>query len=77
MRMFHKRALFFPEHVSSEQARVSRCLIILRRYLRDFVAKSSYRTSTELPTNARRKEIELELQAREEGESRGKDLRPV
>lgn len=41
-RMFHERAMFCPEHVSTEQARMSRYLCILRRYIRDFVENLSY-----------------------------------
>ena len=40
MRMFHKRVLFCPEHISTEQARVSRYLIILRTDIQEFVANS-------------------------------------
>ena len=63
--------MFCPEHVSFEQARMSRYLSILRRDIREFMANSSYRTLAELQTNARRREIELELQAREKGDSQG------
>ena len=75
--MFHERALYFPEHVSSEQARMSRYLSILRRDIREFVSNSTYRTFAELQENARKREIELETQAREEAESQGRDRRPV
>ena len=47
-RMFHERALFCPEHVSTEQARVSRYLSILRRDIMEFVENSSYRKLAEL-----------------------------
>ena len=47
-RMFHERAMFCPEHVSTEQACMSRYLSILRRDIREFVANSSYRTFVEL-----------------------------
>ena len=76
-RMFHERTLFFPKHVSTEQACVSRYLSILRRDIWEFLANSSYRTLAELQTNARRRDIELELQTREEEESWGRDKRPV
>ena len=56
-RMFHDMALFFPEHVSSEQARMSRYLNILRTDIREFVANSTYQTFSELQANARKKEI--------------------
>ncbi|XP_023771364.1 uncharacterized protein LOC111920019 [Lactuca sativa] len=75
--MFHKRTLFFPKHVSIERARVSRYLSILRRDIQEFVAKSSYRTLAELQTNSRRREIELEIQTREEREHHGKERRPI
>ena len=48
---------------------MSRYLSILRRDIREFVVNSSYRTFTELQANAKRKEIELDIQTREEGES--------
>ena len=76
-RMFHEWALFCPEHVSSEQARMSQYLSVLRRDIQDFVANSSYRTFAELQANARKREIELETQAREEAESQGRDRRPA
>ena len=76
-RMFHERAMFCPEHVSTEQARMSRYLSILRRDIREFAANSSYRTFAELQANARKREIELETQAREEAESQGRDRRPA
>ena len=60
-RMFQERALFCPEHVSTKQARVSRYLSILRRDIQEFVANLSYRTLAELQTNARKREIELEI----------------
>ena len=47
-RMFHERAMFCPEHVSIEQARMSRYLNILRRDIREFVTNSLYRTFSEL-----------------------------
>ena len=47
-RMFHERVLFFPEHVSTKQARMSRYLSILRKEIREFVANSSYWTFAEL-----------------------------
>ena len=67
-RMFHERALFCLEHVSTEKACVSWYLSILRRVIWEFLANSSYRTLAELQINARRREIELEIQTREEGE---------
>ena len=76
-RTFHERVLFCPEHMSTEQAHVSRYLSILRRDIREFMANSSYHTLAKLQTNARRREIELELQTREEEESRGQDKRPI
>ncbi|XP_052621371.1 uncharacterized protein LOC122195016 [Lactuca sativa] len=76
-RMFHERAMFCPEHVSTEKARMSRYLSILRRDIREFAANSSYRTFSELQVNARKREIELETQAREEVESQGRDRRPA
>ena len=75
--MFHERAMFCPEHVPTEQARMSRYLSILRRDIREFAANSSYRTFAELQANARKREIELETQAREEAESQGRDRRPA
>ena len=74
---FYERALFFPEHVSTEQARVSRYLIILRRDIREFVANTTYRTLAKLQTNARRRDIELETQAKEERETHGRDRRSI
>ena len=56
---------------------MSRYLSILRRDIREFVANSSYRTFAELQANARKREIELETQAREEAESQGRDRQPV
>ncbi|XP_042757760.2 uncharacterized protein LOC122197614 isoform X2 [Lactuca sativa] len=76
-RMFHERAMFCPENVSTEQARMSRYLSILRRDIHEFVANSSYRTFVERQTNARKREIELETQAREEAESQKVDRRPA
>ena len=76
-RMFHERALFCPEHVSTEQARVTQYLSILRRDIQEFVANSSYWTLAELQNNARRREIELEIQTREGGELQGRDRRPT
>ena len=55
------RMLFCLEHVSTEQERVSRYLSILRRDIQEFVANLSYRTLAELQTNARKREIELEI----------------
>lgn len=69
--------MFCPEHVSSEKARMSRYLSILRRDIREFVANSTYQTFTKLQANARKREIELETQAREEAESQGRDRRPA
>ena len=63
IRMFHKRALFFHEHVSSEKAHVSQYLSILRRDIRKFVLKTSYWKLDDLQTNVGRREIELETQA--------------
>ena len=76
-RMFHERALFFPEHMATEQARMSRYLSILRRDIREFVVNSSYRTFAELQENSRKREIELETQAREEAASQRTDRRTV
>ena len=64
--MFHKRALFYPEHVATEQARMSRYLSILRRDIQEFMVNFSYRTFSELQANAGRREIELETQSRED-----------
>ena len=58
--IFHERALFCPEHVSSEQACMSQYLSILRRDIQEFVAKSTYWTFAKLKENAQKKEIELE-----------------
>ena len=66
--MFHEKAQFCLEHVSSEQARMSRYLSILRRYIREFMANSMYRTFFELQANARKREIKLRTQAKEEAE---------
>ena len=52
-------------------------LSILRRDIWEFAANSSYRTFAELQANARKREIELETQAREEAESQGRDRRPT
>ena len=71
--MFHERAMFYPEHVSSDQACMSRYLSILRRDIREFVANSTYRKFAKLQANARKREIELETQGREEAESQGRD----
>ena len=68
-RMFHERAMFCSQHVSTEQARMRRYLSILRKDIREFVVNSSYRTFSELQANARKREIKLETQAREEAES--------
>ena len=76
-RMFHERALFCHEHMSMEQACMSRYLSILRRDIREFLMNSSYRTLAELQTNSRRREIELETQTKEERESKGRDRRPM
>ena len=54
---------------------MSRYLSILRRDIWEFVANSTYRTFVELQANARKREIELETQAREEAESQGRDRR--
>jgi len=75
--MFHEMAMFCSEHVSTEQARVIRFLSILGRDIREFVANSSYRTLGELQANTMRRNIELELHAREEEEFGGRDRRPV
>ena len=48
---------------------MSRYLGFLRRDVWEFVSNSSYQTFTELQENARKREIELETQAREEAES--------
>ena len=69
--------MFCPEHVSTEQARMSRYLSILRRDIQEFVANSLCRTFTELQENTQKREIELETQAREEAESQGRDQRPT
>ena len=76
-RKFHERAMFCPELVSTEQSRMSRYLGVLKREIREFVSNSTYRTFTELQANARKREIELETQAREEAESRQVDRRPA
>ena len=76
-RKFHEKAMFCPEQVSSEQARMSRYLIVMRRDIREFVANSTYWTFAELQANARKREIELETQAREEAESQRMDRRPA
>ena len=68
MRMFHERAYFSPEHVSTKQARVSQYLSILRRDIREFMENSSYRILVELQTNARRREIKMQIQTIKEGE---------
>ena len=75
--MFHETTLFCPEHASNGQARMSRYLSILRRDIREFVAKLSYRTFAKLQGNDRKREIELETQVREEAESQGSDQRPT
>ena len=67
--IFHERALFCPERVSSEQERMSRYLSIWRRDIHEFMANLTYWTFAELQENARKREIELETQAREEDES--------
>ena len=56
---------------------MSRYLSILRRDIREFVANSSHRTFSELQENARKREIELETQVREEAESQRRDRRPA
>ena len=56
---------------------MSQYLGILRRYIREFVVNSSYRTLAELQTNARRKEVELETQTSEEKEIHVRDRRPM
>lgn len=76
-RKFHERAMFCPEQVSYEQARMSRYLSVLRRDILEFVANSTYQTFAELQKNARKREIELETQAMEEAESQRKDRRPA
>ncbi|KAL7584909.1 uncharacterized protein LOC128127083 [Lactuca sativa] len=76
-RKFHERAMFCPELVATEQARMSRYLGVLRREIREFVSNSTYHTFTELQANARKREIELETQAREEAESQQADRRPA
>ena len=73
-RMFHERALFFPEHVSTEQAHMSRYLSISRRDIYEFVANSTYRTFAELQENARKREIELETQAKADAESQKRNM---
>ena len=73
--MFHERVLFCLEHMSIEQARMSRYLSILRRDIREFLTNSSYHTFAELQENARKREIELETQAREEAKSQRRDRR--
>lgn len=50
---------------------------ILRRYIHEFVANTSYQTLAELQTNEMRREIELETQDREEREVPVRDGRPV
>ena len=56
---------------------MSRYLSILRRDICEFVANSTYQTFAELQANARKREIELEIQAREETESQRGDRRPA
>ena len=75
--MFHERAFCCSEHVSTKQERVSQYLSILRRNICDFVVNTTYRILVELQTNARRREIELETQARYEKETQVRDKRPV
>ena len=75
--MFHERALFCPEHVSTDQAHMSRYLSILSRDIREFVTNSSYRTFVELQENAWKREIKLETRAKEEAESQGRGRWPA
>ena len=56
---------------------MSRYLSIIRRDIRDFVVNSSYCIFVELQENAKRREIELETQAREEAESQRMDRWPA
>ena len=52
---------------------MSRYLSILRRDIREFLAISSYQIFAELQENARKREIELESQPKEEAKSQRKD----
>ena len=47
-RMFHERALFCPDQVSMEQARVAWYLGIMRRDIREFVENTTYKTLAKL-----------------------------
>ena len=54
---------------------MSRYLSIMRRDIREFVVNSSYRALAVLLTNARKREIDLEIQTRREKEQQGRDRR--
>ena len=76
-RMFHERALFFPEHVSTEHVHVNWYLSILRRNICEFMVNTIYHTLAELQTNAGRREIKLETEVREKKETRVRDRIPL
>ena len=64
-KMFTERAMFCPEF-ASEQAQMSRYLSILKRDIRQFVSTQRCETLLELQEAARRRELEIELQLREQ-----------
>lgn len=70
-RMFHERVLFCPEHVSTKRKCKSRYLSLLTRDI------SMYQTFAKLQEIARKREIELETQVREEAKSHMRDWRPT
>ena len=64
-KMFTKRALFYPEFVALEQAQMTRYLSMLKTDIRQFVYTHRYASLAELQDDARRREIEIEIKAKE------------
>ena len=65
IKMFIERVLFFPMYASSEQVHKSRYLSMLMTKTMEFVSKIQYQTLADMQEHAKRREIELENQRKE------------
>ena len=63
-RKFTEMALFCPQYAANEEMKVTRYLDVLRTDIREFVITMPFTTLAALMQAARRRELELETQAR-------------
>ncbi|KAL4583398.1 hypothetical protein LXL04_007969 [Taraxacum kok-saghyz] len=65
---FKEREMFCPEYAATEAMKVARYKTMLKTQIREFVANTNYPTLDDLVDAARRRELEVMVQAAEEPE---------